>query len=70
MEENKDKNLPQDISKREIRFAFLQSPRYVQIMKDFGRYDEQRSNSLNAVNFLKWIDENNKMTDLWKELCK
>ena len=70
MEEIKDDNLPLGISKREIRFAFLQSPRNVQIMKDFGRYDEQRSNSLNAVSFLNWIDENNKMSDLWNKLRK
>ena len=70
MEEIKDDSLPLGISKRESRFAFLQSPRNVQIMKDFGRYDEQRSNSLNAVSFLNWIDENNKMSDLWNKLRK
>lgn len=70
MEEIKDDNLPRGISKREIRFAFLRSPRYVQIMKDFERYDAQRSNSFNAVSFLNWIDENNKMSDLWNNLRK
>lgn len=70
MEEVKENNLPQGISKREIRFAFLRSPQNVQIMKSFGKYDEQRSNSANAVSFLNWIDENNKMTDLWNKLRK
>ena len=70
MEEVKENNLPQGISKREIRFAFLRSPQNVQIMKSFGQYDEQRSNSANAVSFLNWIDDNNKMIDLWNKLHK
>lgn len=70
MEEVKENNLPQGISKREIRFAFLRSPQNVQIMKGFGQYDEQRSNSANAVSFLNWIDDNNKMIELWNKLRK
>ena len=60
--------LPKGVSKREIRFAFLNSPISVKIMKSYGHYDDQKSNSANAVSFLNWIEGNNKLTELWDKL--
>lgn len=61
-------NLPDGVTLREVRFTFLQSPKVVKIMKDFGIYDSNMSLSANSVHFLKTMEETNRLSELWKKL--
>ena len=61
-------NLPDGVTLREVRFTFLQSPKVVKIMKDFGIYDSNKSLSANSVHFLKMMEETDRLSELWKKL--
>ena len=61
-------NLTDGVTLREVRFTFLQSPKVVKIMKDFGIYDSNKSLSANSVHFLKMMEETNRLSELWKKL--
>lgn len=60
--------LPDGVTLREIRFTFLQSPKAVKIMQDFGLYDSNMSLSANSVHFLKTMEETNRLSELWIKL--
>lgn len=62
--------LPKGITKREVRYKFLQCPKSIQIMKKYNIYDEKKSLSANSVFFLNAMEEQNKLSDLWEDLTK
>lgn len=62
--------LPEGITKREVRYRFIQSPKATQIMKEFDMYDKNKSLSANSVLFLNALEEQNRLVELWVKLSK
>lgn len=62
--------LPEGITKREVRYRFIQSPKATQIMKEFDMYDKTKSLSANSVFFLNALEEQNRLVELWVKLSK
>lgn len=68
-EENMEQtDLPSGVSIREVRHAFLQSQIAKKIMKDYKMYDERKSISVNSVEFLKTLEMQGKLKELWDRL--
>ena len=70
MEDMEVDKLPDGITKREVRYRFIQSPKAMQIMKEFGMYDKNKSLSANSVFFLNALEEKNRFLELWEKLSK
>ena len=62
--------LPEGITKREVRYRFIQSPKATQIMKEFDMYDKNKSLSANSVFFLNALEEQNRLVEIWVKLSK
>lgn len=60
--------LPENISIRQIRLAFLQCPTRINIIKEYNEYDEQKSVNENCVLFLKQMEDRGKLHELWNKL--
>ena len=70
MEDMEVEKLPKGITKREVRYRFIQSPKATQIMKEFDMYDKNKSLSANSVFFLNALEEQNRFVELWEKLSK
>lgn len=64
----KEYNSPQCITKNEIRYKFLQSPKSIQIMKKYNIYDDKKSLSANSVFFLNEIEKRNMLFKLLDDI--
>ena len=62
------KNLPEGVTIRKVRFSFLQHPNPKAIINEFSTYVENKSYTENCVDFLKKMEEEGKMHELWKRL--
>lgn len=70
MEDMEVDKLPEGITKREVRYRFIQSPKATQIMKEFDMYDKNKSLSANSVFFLNALEEQNRFVELLEKLSK
>ena len=62
------KKLPEGVTIRKVRFSFLQHPNPKAIINEFSTYVENKSYTENCVDFLKKMEEEGKMHELWKRL--
>jgi len=69
-EDSKENNLPQNVTIREIQYAFLshKNPRPIINKLYNNSYLEELSLHKNCIKFLQRIKKENKFTDLWKHL--
>ena len=62
--------LPKGVSVRKVRFAFLQNPNPIKYMKHFGKYAPEKTENENCIIFLKQMEADNRLNELWIELNK
>lgn len=62
--------LPEGVSLRKIRVAFLQSPKPQFYIRKFSQYDTNKSMSENCADFLNKMESENRLLELWNELNK
>lgn len=62
------KELPEGVTIRKVRFSFLQHPNPKAIINELSTYVESKSYTENCVDFLKKMEEEGKMHELWNRL--
>lgn len=62
--------LPQGVTIRKVRIAFLQLPSQKPYINKMDQYDDSFSVSENCVRFLRKMEESGRMAELWNELNK
>jgi len=62
--------LPEGVTVRKVRIAFLQKPNQKYYIDKMDKFDDSCSMSENCVRFLKRMEENGRLTELWNELNK
>ena len=63
-------DLPQGVTIRKVRIAFLQLPNQRHYINKMDQYDDNFSLSENCVRFLRRMEESGRMAELWSELNK
>lgn len=63
-------NLPDGVTIKKIRFDFLQQPNPMGVIEHFSSYDNNISFPENCINFLKYMEDNNRLSELWNYLNK
>lgn len=53
---------------RDMIYAFLKHPNPKKFINEFSTYDKNKSFTRNCVDFLKKMEEEGKMYELWKQL--
>lgn len=66
----KHADLPEGVTMRKIRIAFLQKSNQKSYIDRMAQYDVKCSMSENCVRFLKKMEEDGRMSELWEELNK
>lgn len=64
----KQPELPQGVTIRKVRIAFLQKPYQEIYINKMDHYDDSISLNENCVRFLKKMEETGRMAELWSEL--
>lgn len=62
--------LPDGITVRKVRFTFLQKRNPIQYIKYFNMYDPDKSLNDNCITFLKQMEAENRLGELWLEINK
>lgn len=71
IQDNEERSqLPDGITVRKVRFTFLQKQNKIQYMKYFNMYDPDKSLNDNCITFLKRMEAENRLGDLWLEINK
>lgn len=66
--DSKTQQLPAEVSVRQIRLTFLQFPSRGNLIRELGKYDDSKSFNENCIDFLKKMEENGRLMDLWNKL--
>lgn len=62
--------LPEGVSVRKVRFTFLQNPNPIKYIKHFDKYLPEKTENENCIIFLKKMEADNRLGELWTELNK
>jgi hypothetical protein len=63
-------NLPEGISARQIMLSFLRSSSRDRLIEEMWEYNNQKSLHDNCIDFLKKMEKDKRLTELWNRLSK